>query len=461
MFTSIAIIGRPNVGKSTLFNKLTKTREAIVSDFPGLTKDRNYGYLKLGSFKSMIIDTGGIGKESSSLSQNISDQAWVAAHESNLILFLIDGSENLSSEDFEILSRLRKINKPFLTLLNKSDKSSKSDAIDDITSKGITEYLEISAEHSRGLDVLKKSLLDKFPEKDTETIIDGKKIAVLGRPNAGKSTFINNFIKQDRLIVSEIAGTTIDAIRIPFSVNKEDFIFIDTAGIRKGYKQNHKVEFFSYVRAMHAVEESDVILFLIDSEEGIVDQDLKLINMIAEQGKPILIGFNKIDLLNKKERLAMYETKRLRSNFLKDFIKIEVSGIKGTGVKKLFRILNSLIRKSQKNYSTSILNKHLKDFIERSSPPSSGGRQLKLRYIHFGGILPTTFIIHSNQDKKIPANYKKYIENSFRDELGLNSIQLKIIYRKSDNPFEGKVNKLTERQIKKKKRLMKHVKTNK
>ena len=458
MFTSIAIIGRPNVGKSTLFNKLTKTREAIVSDFPGLTKDRNYGYIRLGSIKSFIIDTGGIGKDESNLSQNISDQAWIAANECNLILFIVDGSENLTSEDFDILSSLRKLNKPYITLLNKSDKSSKSEAINDISSKGIKDFLNISAEHSKGLDELKKLLITMLPEKDDEIVTDGKKIAVLGRPNAGKSTFINNFIKEDRLVVSEVAGTTIDAIRIPFTIDGNEFVFIDTAGIRKGYKQNHKVEYFSYVRAMHAVEESDVILFLVDSEESIVDQDLKLINIIAEQGKPLLIGLNKVDLLTRPERSKIYDTKRMQSNFLQDFVKVEVSGMKGLGFKRLFRILNSLIKKSQTNYSTALLNKHLNKFVQRSAPPSAGGRQLKLRYVHFGGIQPTTLIIHSNQDKKIPANYKRYLENSFREELGLKSIQLRIIFRKSENPFEGKVNKLTDRQIKKKKRLMKHVK---
>ena len=458
MFTSIAIIGRPNVGKSTLFNKLTKTREAIVSDFPGLTKDRNYGYIRLGNIKSFIIDTGGIGKDESNLSQNISDQAWIAANECKLILFIVDGSENLTSEDFDILSSLRKLNKPYITLLNKSDKSSKSEAINDISSKGIKDFLNISAEHSKGLDELKKLLITMLPEKDDEIVTDGKKIAVLGRPNAGKSTFINNFIKEDRLVVSEVAGTTIDAIRIPFTIDGNEFVFIDTAGIRKGYKQNHKVEYFSYVRAMHAVEESDVILFLVDSEESIVDQDLKLINIIAEQGKPLLIGLNKVDLLTRPERSKIYDTKRMQSNFLQDFVKVEVSGMKGLGFKRLFRILNSLIKKSQTNYSTALLNKHLNKFVQRSAPPSAGGRQLKLRYVHFGGIQPTTLIIHSNQDKKIPANYKRYLENSFREELGLKSIQLRIIFRKSENPFEGKVNKLTDRQIKKKKRLMKHVK---
>jgi GTP-binding protein len=290
---------------------------------------------------------------------------------------------------------------------------------------------------------------------------EGKKIAVLGRPNAGKSTFINKFIKEDRLIVSEIAGTTIDAISIPFSVNESDFIFIDTAGIRKGYRNAHKIEYFSYVRAMHSVEESDVVIFICDAKEGLVDQDLKIINMVCEMGKPIVIAFNKMDLLSKKEKEELYESKRAQSNFVEDFIKVEISGIKGTGFKRLFRITNNVIDKAQKKYTTAALNKLLNKFLLQSSPPSVGGRQLKLKHIHFGGINPTTLIIHSNQDKKIPQNYRKYLENSFRSTLKLQSIQLKLFFRKSENPYESKVNKLTDRQLKKRQRMMKHVKKKK
>lgn len=288
-----------------------------------------------------------------------------------------------------------------------------------------------------------------------------KKIAILGRPNAGKSTFINKFIKEDRLIVSEIAGTTIDAISIPFSINDEDFIFIDTAGIRKGYRNAHKIEYFSYVRAMHSVEECSVVIFICDANEGLVDQDLKIINMICEMGKPVVIAFNKMDLLSKKDKDALYKTKKMQSTFIADFIKVEISGIQGKGFKRLFKITNDVINRAQKKYSTAVLNKLLSKFTNQSAPPSVGGRQLKLKHIHFGGMNPTTFIIHSNQDKKIPQNYKKYLENSFRSALKLHSVQLKLIFRKSENPFDGRVNKLTERQIKKRQRMLKHVKKSK
>ena len=457
MFTSIAIIGRPNVGKSTLFNKLTKSRQAIVSDFSGLTKDRNYGYISFGEQKSLLIDTGGIAQDDTILKEDIAEQAWIAAEESSLIIFLLDGSQNLNKEDLDILSRLRKLNKTFITVLNKIDK--KSDALikEDLNKKGINNFFEISAEHSRNLLDLRSFIKKSLPSNQTQ-VPEGKKIAILGRPNAGKSTFINKFIKEDRLIVSEIAGTTIDAISIPFSVNDDDFVFIDTAGIRKGYRNAHKIEYFSYVRAMHSVETCDVVIFMCDANEGLVDQDLKIINMVSEMGKPLVLAFNKMDLLSKRQKDDLYETKRVQSNFVDNFFKIEISGIKGRGFKKLFKVTNNVIENAQKKYTTSSLNKLLEKFISQSAPPSVNGRQLKLKHVHFGGINPTTLVIHSNQDKKIPQNYKKYLENSFRSSLQLQSIQLKLIFRKSENPFENKVNKLTERQIKKRQRMMKHVK---
>ena len=457
MFTSIAIIGRPNVGKSTLFNKLTKSRQAIVSDFSGLTKDRNYGYISFGEQKSLLIDTGGIAHDDTILKEDIAEQAWIAAEESSLIIFLLDGSQNLNKEDLDILSRLRKLNKTFITVLNKIDK--KSDALikEDLNKKGINNFFEISAEHSKNLLDLRSFIKKSLPNNQTQ-VPEGKKIAILGRPNAGKSTFINKFIKEDRLIVSEIAGTTIDAISIPFSVNDDDFVFIDTAGIRKGYRNAHKIEYFSYVRAMHSVETCDVVIFMCDASEGLVDQDLKIINMVSEMGKPLVLAFNKMDLLSKRQKDDLYETKRVQSNFVNNFFKIEISGIKGKGFKKLFKVTNNIIENAQKKYTTSSLNKLLEKFISQSAPPSVNGRQLKLKHVHFGGINPTTLVIHSNQDKKIPQNYKKYLENSFRSSLKLQSIQLKLIFRKSDNPFENKVNKLTDRQIKKRQRMMKHVK---
>ena len=460
MFTSIAIIGRPNVGKSSLFNKLTKSRDAIVSDFPGLTKDRNHGFIKLKDKKMLLIDTGGIVNRKENIQEAVSHQAWLAVEESSLIILLFDGSENLNKEDLDIIYKLRKLDKEFIAVLNKIDKKSESLIEEDLYKNGITNCIKISAEHSRNLNLLKSHIETKVPDA-LINLPEGKKVAVLGRPNAGKSTFINNLINEDRLVVSEIAGTTIDAISVPFEFDDQKFIFIDTAGIRKGYKYKHKVEYFSFVRAIHSIEQSDIVIFLCDATEGLVDQDLKILNMIIENGKPILFALNKIDLVSKKELDNLYATKKMQSEFFLNLIKLEISAIKKKGFKRVFSQTNRLIDLSQKKFTTSNLNNLLRKFVSKNSPPTVAGRQLKFKHVHFGGICPTTFIIHSNQDKKIPNNYRKYLENSFRSNLGLSSIQLKLIFRKADNPYEGKKNKLTERQIKKRQRLVKHNKKQK
>ena len=460
MFTSIAIIGRPNVGKSTLFNKLTNSRDAIVSDFPGLTKDRNHGFIDLKNKKAFLIDTGGIVNDNDEIKEAISNQAWNAVMESNLTILLFDGSEELNNEDLNIISKLRKLSKEFLTVINKIDKKSVSSIKQDLHKNGIINMIEISAEHSTNLNIL-KSELEKGLLEISIDVPDGKKVAILGRPNAGKSTFINKLINEERLIVSEIAGTTIDAISIPFEYNDENFILIDTAGIRKGYKYNHKVEYFSFVRSMHAIDQSDIVILMCDINAGLVDQDMKILNMIIENGKPVLLAFNKIDLVSKSELEKKYNSKKMQSEFMKNIEQVEISAIKKKGFKKMFNLTDKLIKKSQTKFSTSMLNKLLEKFVITSAPPAISGRQLKFKHVHFGGTYPTTLIIHSNQDKKIPKNYKKYLENSFRSELGLKSIQLKIIFRKSLNPYDGKKNKLSERQLKKRQRLMKHVKKSK
>ena len=460
MFTSIAIIGRPNVGKSSLFNKLTRSRDAIVSDFPGLTKDRNYGYFESKNKKTLLIDTGGISESNEDLKDVISAQAWIAVQESSLVIFLIDGSEELTKVDQDIVENLRKFDKEFLTVLNKIDKKTQTSVKEDIYKKGIKDFFEISAEHSINLSNLKSFLEKKIPEK-IDDLTDDKKVAILGRPNAGKSTFINQLVNQDRLIVSEIAGTTIDAISIPFEINNEKFTFIDTAGIRKGYKYNHRIEYFSFIRALHSIEKSDIVIFLCDASENLVDQDLKILNMIIDAGKPILFAMNKIDLLSNKELVNLRNSKKMQSEFMQKIKKVEISALNKKGFKRIFKETNKIIQKSQENFSTSLLNKLLDKFIKLSAPPSVGGRLLKFKHIHFSGVCPTTFVINANQDKKIPDNYKKYLENSFRKELSLESVQLKLIFKKSVNPYKDKKNQLNNRQEKKRKRLIKHKKKSK
>ena len=459
MLNTVAIIGRPNVGKSTLFNKLTKSRSAIVSNFSGLTKDRNYGLLSRGESNIFLIDTGGIdsGKKEG-IENKISDQAWIAVDESSLVLFVVDGSEELTNLDLEILENLRKRNKKFIPIINKNDKKNVSNASYDLSKNGIKNSLSISAEHSIGLDELRKYLKSNIAENISNTEeSNSPKISIIGRPNAGKSTLINSLSLKDRVIVSPLAGTTIDAINVPVEFGERKYELFDTAGIRKGYKTKTNIEYFSYVRAMHAASESDITILLIDADNGLVDQDLKILSMIEKFGKPIILAINKIDLLSRKKMKEFFDNKKMEKRFFEDLKLIKISALKGKGFKKLFKEIDDTLQKSVTKFTTSKLNRILKRVIEERSPPSVSGKSLKFRYIHFAGINPTTLIIHASQDKKLPANYKKYIYNSFKKYLDLKSIQLKIIFRKSDNPYKGK-NTLTERQIKKRKRLLSFVK---
>ena len=459
MLNTVAIIGRPNVGKSTLFNKLTKSRSAIVSNFSGLTKDRNYGLLSIGDSKTFLIDTGGIdSSKKESIENEISEQAWIAVDESSLVLFVIDGSEELTNLDSKILENLRKRNKKFIAILNKNDKKNVSNASYDLSQKGIKDSISISAEHSIGLDELKKYLKSNIAENISDTEEgNSPKISIIGRPNAGKSTLINSLSLKDRVIVSPLAGTTIDAINVPIEFGERKYELFDTAGIRKGYKTKTNIEYFSYVRAMHAASESDITILLIDADSGLVDQDLKILSMIEKFGKPIILAINKIDLLSRKKMKEFFDNKKMEKRFFEDLKLVKISALKGKGFKKLFKEIDDTLQKSVTKFTTSKLNRILKRVIEERSPPSVSGKSLKFRYIHFAGINPTTLVIHASQDKKLPANYKKYIYNSFKKYLDLKSIQLKIIFRKSDNPYKGK-NTLTERQIKKRKRLLSFVK---
>ena len=459
MLNTVAIIGRPNVGKSTLFNKLTKSRGAIVSNFSGLTKDRNYGLLSMGDSKTFLIDTGGIDlSKKESIENEISEQAWIAVDESSLVLFVIDGSEELTNLDSEILENLRKRNKKFIPVLNKNDKKHVSNASYDLSQKGIKNSLSISAEHSIGLNELRTYLKSNITENISDTAeSNSPKISIIGRPNAGKSTLINSLSLKERVIVSPLAGTTIDAINVPVEFGKKKYELFDTAGIRKGYKTKTNIEYFSYVRAMHAASESDITILLIDADSGLVDQDLKILSMIEKFGKPTILAINKTDLLSRKKMKEFFDNKKMEKRFFEDLKLIKISALKGKGFKKLFKEIDDTLQKSVTKFTTSKLNRILKRVIEDRSPPSVSGKSLKFRYIHFAGINPTTLIIHASQDKKLPANYKKYIYNSFKKYLDLKSIQLKIIFRKSDNPYKGK-NTLTERQIKKRKRLLSFVK---
>ena len=463
MLTSIAILGKPNVGKSTLFNKLTKSRGAIVSNFSGLTKDRNYGIVNLNNKNILLIDTGGIELKAKNdeINSKISDQAWIAAEEANSVILLLDKTQNLSTSEEAIIKKLRRLNKAFIVVINKNDIKKSGQIEEDIIKKGIKEYIFISAEHNLGLVKLKKyfsdiNLIDLGYQNDKST----QKISLIGRPNAGKSTLINKVSKTQRVIVSPIPGTTVDALSAPITINKKNYVITDTAGIRKGYRNKSEIEYFSFVRAMHAIDDSDLSIILVDTNEGIVDQDLKILSMAKKFKKPIIFALNKIDLLSKSDLKNLQNSKIAQKKVFNEHDTFEISAKNGTGVKKMFSAAVRIMLEAQKKFSTAKLNKVLAKIIDKKPPPSVKGRVLKLKYINFAGVNPTRLVIHASQDNKIPTNYKKYLLTQFKQELSLKSIPLELIFRKAANPYK-KINKLSQRQIKKRKRLISFTKKRK
>ena len=464
MVSSVAIIGKPNVGKSSIFNKLTSSRSAIVSDFSGVTKDRNVGYLRTASEKRyLIIDTGGIGETHDDLQSSVSAQAWFAAKESDLVLFVIDGSKELSSEDLEILSKLRKGNIDFKVVINKVDIKKQSAAKNDLIKKGINEFIFVSAEHSIGIDELVKIIKSSLkPGTDSLGEDDSIQVAVIGRPNSGKSTFINSVTSDDRIIVSNRPGTTIDSINVPFRLDEQNYTLIDTAGIRKKNKKGSNIEFFSYVKTIEAISRSHIALVFIDADQNLVDQDFKILNLAKLEGKPIILVINKIDLISKSNEKKLFENLNYQNPVLKNIQLVKISALHSKGLHYLFKVINETNIRAESSFTTSKLNKLLDEAISKINQPSKKGKSIKLRYINFGGKYPTTFIIHSNfSNSQIPNHLRRYLINFFYERLDLRGIELSLLFKKGNNPFEGKKNKLTDRQIKKKKRLIKFTKKSK
>ena len=295
MTSSLAIIGRPNVGKSSLFNKLVKKRSAIVTNLSGVTRDKNIGFARIAKSDFLIVDTGGINDTGDKLSNDVSEHAWDAALESEIIYVVVDGSEDLTANDLDILSNVRKLNKKFFIVINKIDKKTNSSVQAELQKKGFSNILMISAEHSIGIDAIRKNIKKYITPQRVFLNNDVLKIAIVGRPNSGKSTFLNSVARENRVIVSDLPGTTIDSIETNVNYNNEEMTLIDTAGISRKYNKSGKVEYFSYIKTIDAIKRSTLVLVFLDITSGLVDQDLRIINLAKLEGKPIIIAINKID----------------------------------------------------------------------------------------------------------------------------------------------------------------------
>ena len=459
MLPVIAIVGRPNVGKSTLFNRLSGTKDALVADFEGLTRDRIYGYLSNDRFQSILIDTGGLVHDHGDLSNVIQEQTLLAIQESDLILFVVDGREGLVSNDLEIARTLRKENKPIIVVINKTE-GLPEDSIDtDFLKFGFREIMKVSAIRCDQCDALTKKIacfLDEaFEENELLELPDETtSIALIGRPNVGKSTFINSLIRENRLLTQNKPGTTRDSIYVDFKYKNRELVLIDTAGIRRRKNINLDIEKFSIVKALQAVELSDSVIVLIDGLEGITDQDLSLIGLVLKNERALTIAVNKLDALT-DEQIENIERQIRRKLKFVNFV--DINNVSALTKENITLVLKSAIDAadiSLKTIPTSQLSKLIEDMVESDPPPYNQGRRIKLKYAHQAGSQPPMFIIYGTQTKKLRANYKKFIENRIRNYFSFWGTPIRLIFKDSSNPYAEKKNKLSFRQWKKRKRII-------
>ena len=463
----IALIGRPNVGKSTLFNFLTQSRDALVANYPGLTRDRKYGFSHRYSKSCVVIDTGGIVNDKNEVDLGMLSQTDYAIEEADIVLFLVDAKDGLMPEDFRIIEMLRKRNITFSLVVNKIDGLDENIIAGEFYQIGAPQLFTIAAQQGRGVESMVEILLADLPasESDMESELDDDeedekitRIAVIGRHNAGKSTLINALLKEDRCVTSSVPGTTRDSVRIPFEYNQHNFTLIDTAGVRRKSRVRESIEKFSIVQTLDAISSAHVIIFMVDVTEGIADQDSTLLEIVLREGRALVLALNKTDAASHDDHHALKYALDTRYQYLEYVEKIKISAHKGVGLKKLMQSVVSANRSAAVDLSTSEANQLLSYAIENNPPPMVRGRRIKLRYVHQGGSHPPTFVLYGTQTSQLPKSYVRYLENFFREKLRLVGTPIRFLLRSPENPYADKRNVLTPRQIRKRERMMSHYK---
>ncbi len=453
---TISIIGRPNVGKSTLFNALTKSRDAIVADLEGVTRDRKYGYAAINDRTYVFIDTGGIAKETDDLHRATQVQTSLAIKESDAIFFVLDYRDGLTSIDLDIMQEVRKQDKPLVVIINKTDGVDHHLAVSEFASLGVSNTICISAKLRKGFEALFNFLDSQF-EVDEVPVIDldfpSPHIAIIGSPNAGKSTLINRYLGENQLITSNIPGTTRDNIFLPCKRFDESFTLVDTAGIRRKSRASDKIEKFSIAKSLEAIHRADSVIYLVNAEIGLSDNDQSLIGLVIEKGKAITIGLNKWDQLDNSQRSFLRREIQGTLEFA-SFCQVEsISALNGSSIDPLLKHAINGYRNSLKEFSTPKLNDLLSLFTQEHAPPISGKNRISLKYIHQISSSPLTFMIHGNQTSKLPESYIRYLNHAFRKALRLKGCVLRIFFKSSDNPYADKKNTLTPSKLENRKRL--------
>ena len=466
MLPLVALVGRPNVGKSTLFNALTRSRDALVHDEPGVTRDRNYGVCRLEPDRPfLLVDTGGIAGEEEGLAGATARQARGAAGEADLVLFVVDGREGASALDDEILSWLRKLARPTLLVINKIDGTNEEAVRAEFARYGFADVLAVSAAHRQGLDDLHLEILERIPEEGSTEELDNDpsrlRVAFVGRPNVGKSTLVNRLLGEERMIASEVPGTTRDSIAADLERDGKLYRLIDTAGIRRKGKVEEAVEKFSVVKTLQAIERCQVAVLMLDATEGVTDQDASVLGAVLDAGRALVIAVNKWDGLTTYQREQAEALLSRKLSFVPWAEAVRISAKHGSGLRELFRAVHRAHASAIRTFSTSEVNKALEIAYETNPPPSIRGHVSKLRYVHPGGENPPTFVVHGTRLKDLPDSYKRYLENFFRKRFKLVGTPVRMLFREGANPYEGKKNELTERQVARKRRLIRHVKRGK
>ena len=431
----IAIVGRPNVGKSTLFNCLTRTRDALVADQPGLTRDRNYGIGRVGGRGYIVVDTGGLSGNEEGIEALTAEQARAAMRESDVIFFLVDVREGLTTADETIAAELRRTGKSVYLIVNKSEGLNPDLARTEFHALGLGEPWLIAASHGSGVAHLMESVLNTFPADEIPDASEGIRIAIIGRPNVGKSTLVNRMLGENRVIVFDMPGTTRDSISIPFTRDEQRYTLIDTAGVRRRGHVTEAIEKFSVIKALQAIEVAHVVILVLDAQQEVSNQDAHLLGHLLNAGRGLVIAVNKWDGLpsDKRERIKTELERKL--SFL-DYARFHfISALHGSGVGDLFDSVTESYTAAMSSFPTPVLTRLLEEALLQHQPPLVHGRRIKLRYAHQGGKNPPLIIIHGNQTDAVSEAYKRFLAKKFRDDLHIRGTPLKLEFKSSTNPY--------------------------
>lgn len=439
----LALVGRPNVGKSTLFNRLTKSRDAIVADFAGLTRDRHYGQGRLGSREYIVIDTGGFEPEAESgIYKEMAKQTQQAVAEADVVLFLVDVRAGLAGQDHDIARYLRRLGKPCLLVANKAEGMQSGVQLAEFFELGLGEVIPVSAAHGQGIRSLLDAALDRLPIPDEETLAEGEletiKLAVAGRPNVGKSTLINTWLGEERLVAFDMPGTTRDAISVPFEREGQHFQLIDTAGLRRKGKVFEAIEKFSVVKTLQAIESAHVVLLLLDATQGVTDQDAHIAGFILDSGRAVVLAINKWDAIDEYQRQLVQRSIETRLGFLRFANLHMISAKKRQGLAPLWKSIIGAHQAAMRKMSTPMLTRLLLEAVQFQAPKRSGMFRPKLRYAHQGGMNPPVVVVHGNSLDHVTDAYKRYLEGRFRKAFDLVGTPMRVEMKTAANPYADK-----------------------